>query len=87
MGLSPDIFWTLTPYQFNLCAAAHNEKTQYDHNMTAWGMWTNAMLTGVSGKKFPPLKKFLFGYNESQDKRIDEDEIKGIFSRYQQRNQ
>lgn len=83
MGIMPSEFWKITPWQFNQCAKAHNQKVEYDHNMTAWGMWHNAVLMRAKGKDFPPLKKYLFGYNESQEKGIDEVAILNAFKSYQ----
>jgi len=74
IGLSPEIFWPLTPWQFNVCVAAHNEKAEFQHNQDAYMMWNNAVLQRWGGKNAPPfpaLSQFKAG-DKKQVNWIDE---------------
>ena len=72
IGITPDIFWLMTPWQFGVCCKAYNEKSEFRHNQDAYMMWNNAMLSRWGGKKkFPSLDQFTTG-SKKQVKAIDE---------------
>ena len=67
IGLSPDLFWCITPWQFGVCISAYNEKIEFRHNQDAFMMWNNAVLQRWGGKRAPPfpaLNQFTTGYKK-----------------------
>lgn len=77
----------MTPWQFRVAMKASLRKAEMDHDRSAWHMWHTAMLSGVTGKKFPPLKKFLSSSQKPVDgyNRIDENALKAGLKAYSER--
>ncbi len=62
VGIDPDSFWRMTPWQFALCVRAESMQREDDHDQKAWIMYHGAILQRWSGKKkFPDLAEFLSG--------------------------
>lgn len=61
--ISPDVFWTMTPWQVGLCLDVYTEKQKNYHQSQRFGMWHIAMLSRI--KKMPPLKEFVTGEKNS----------------------
>ena len=74
----------MTPYQFGLCQKGYKRRKERDHDHAAWVMWHNALLSGVSGKKFPKLDMFMSN-NKKSKKSVDESSIKAWLKAYSKR--
>jgi hypothetical protein len=81
IGVDPQVFWGLTPWQFSLCVEAYSKKQEQEHDHKAWLMWHGAVLGRV--QKMPPLSDFTSG--KKNVKRIDEHAIIARLKAYQKR--
>ena len=78
-GISPEVFWSLTPWQLSVCLGAYSEKLEQEHDHNVWIMWHGAVLHRVN--KLPPMTDFLSGKKTS--KGIDERAIMARLRAYQ----
>lgn len=84
MGLSPDIFWNMTPWQFNCYSRGYAKSVEQKHDGDAWMMWHSELLRRES-KQMRPLKDFLFKNIsiKKQSKKIDEADIVRRLNKHQ----
>lgn len=64
----------MTPYSFSLIAKAYALKLDHESQRKRWEIWHIAALTRA--KKLPNLKKFMQPLNKSQERGINEADIK-----------
>lgn len=85
IGISPDVFWTMTPWQFHLCIGASIEKYRQEHEHSVWLIWHSEALART--KKLPPLKDLLKTVEDDKKEvpKVDEAAIIGRFKAYNDR--
>ena len=57
IGIDPQTFWKLTPWQFYKAFEAYNEQREYDHDQQVWIMYHGALLQRA--KKMPNMNVFM----------------------------
>lgn len=70
IGISPDVFWTLTPWQFGCCIEAYEKRFEQNHNHDVWVMWHGEALQRT--KKLPRLVDMLKDSDKKEVQGIDE---------------
>lgn len=82
IGVSPEVFWTLTPYQFGLCMRGYEERERRQHDAAIWVGWHTAAFQ--KSKRLPPLKDYLSS-SKKRMQGVDEDAIMARLKAYQKR--
>lgn len=57
MGLAPDAFWRMTPYQLVLAIRAHARRERERYRLAGWTSWHTAALGRA--KRLPPLRTMI----------------------------
>ena len=55
-GLPPDQFWRITLRELSAHMEGAKRRLDREHKLRAWLAHTTAALSGIPGKKFPPLE-------------------------------
>ncbi len=79
MGLSPDVFWKMTPWQFSVCMEAFEKKRDAERDYDLSIAWHIAAFGRA--KKLPSLKEII----RKPKKGIDETEILARLKAYNKR--
>lgn len=69
IGIDPQYFWGMTPYQFKLCLDGWNDRRTAEFNDAAWMMWHNAYLSRAQFEEFPKIEDFMQGEDKDIDKK------------------
>lgn len=57
MGMQPDIFWRITPWQFRVCLDGYRERVEQNRRAVTWQIWHTEALQRQ--KKMPSLQDML----------------------------
>ena len=57
IGLQPESFWSITPWQFSVCLKAAMKVAKSKFDDMAWSVWHTEAL--ARSKKLPRLKEFI----------------------------
>lgn len=81
IGVRPDDFWNMTPFEFKLCLHGYSKVIKHKSEMTRWEVWHGAWLQRC--KDFPSWKKFGNIIPKNTVRGIDENAIKDGLKAYQ----
>lgn len=65
VGIQPSEFWTMTPYQLNLCVDAYQNKEISEKNNLIRLAYSHMTLMRMDAKRLPKVEKLLIGFKKT----------------------